>query len=170
MSDKTKKKYSGADYTRFILPSLIGIMLFMIPLKFQGEYTIPVAILSKTVASILEPALPTIITLLITFTGIMTIIYKVAKPSFIEKSKNLKGLFNVNIFWFIVRIVGMIFIILAYFEIGPEWIWNENTGGLLLHGLLTTLLTIFFFAAFFYFLYYWILDYWNLLEQCLHQL
>ncbi|MDU5083500.1 YjiH family protein [uncultured Tissierella sp.] len=148
MSDKTKKKYSGADYTRFILPSLIGIMLFMIPLKFQGEYTIPVAILSKTVASILEPALPTIITLLITFTGIMTIIYKVAKPSFIEKSKNLKGLFNVNIFWFIVRIVGMIFVILAYFEIGPEWIWNENTGGLLLHGLLTTLLTIFFFAAF----------------------
>lgn len=148
MSDKAKKKYSSTDYSRFLLPSLIGIILFMIPLKFQGEYTIPVAILSKGVAGLLEPALPTIITLLITFTGIMTIIYKIAKPSFIENSKELKGLFNVNTFWFIVRIIGMLLVILTYLEVGPEWIWNENTGGLLLHGLLTTLLTIFFFAAF----------------------
>lgn len=148
MSERFKKKNSGGDYSRFLIPSLIGIILFMIPLKYQGEYTIPVAILSKSVASILEPALPTIITLLITFTGIITLIYKLAKPSFIEKSKELKGLFDVNTFWLIVRIVGMILVILTYFEIGPEWIWNENTGGLLLHGLLTTLLTIFFFAAF----------------------
>lgn len=148
MSDKLKKKYSSREYSRFILPSLIGIILFMIPLKFQGEYTIPVAILSKGVAGLLESALPAIITLLITFTGVITIIYKVAKPSFIEKSKELKGLFDVNTFWFIVRIIGMLLVVLTYFEIGPEWIWNENTGGLLLHGLLTTLLTIFFFAAF----------------------
>lgn len=148
MSERFKKKYSGGDFSRFLIPSLIGIILFMIPLKYQGGYTIPVAILSKSVASILEPALPIIITLLIAFTGIITLIYKLARPNFIEKSKELKGLFDVNTFWLIVRIVGMILVILTYFEIGPEWIWNENTGGLLLHGLLTTLLTIFFFAAF----------------------
>ncbi|MEY8415480.1 YjiH family protein [Tissierella praeacuta] len=148
MSDNINKKHSRIDYLRFILPSLIGIILFMVPLKYEGDYTIPVAILSKGVASLLEPALPTIITLLITFTGLMTIFYKIARPSFIENSKEIKGLFNVNIFWFIVRVIGMILVILSYFEIGPSWIWNENTGGLLLHGLLTTLLTIFFFAAF----------------------
>lgn len=148
MSEKIRKKYSGAEYSRFVIPSLIGIILFMIPLKYQGDYTIPVAILSKFFSGLLETALPTLVTLLITFTGIMTIIYKAVKPSFIEKSKELKGLFNVTTFWFIVRIVGMILVILTYFEVGPEWIWNENTGGLLLHGLLTTLFAIFFFAAF----------------------
>ena len=148
MSDKIKKKYSGGEYSRFIIPSLIGVILFMVPLKFNGEYTIPVAILSNWFSSILENLLPTIITLLITFTGIMTIIYKVFKPDFIEKSKGLKGLFNVNTFWGIIRVIGMVFVVLTYFEIGPEWVWNENTGGLLLHGLLTTLLGIFLFAAF----------------------
>jgi nucleoside recognition membrane protein YjiH len=148
MSDKMKKSYSGLDYSKFIIPSLIGIILFMIPFKYEGEYTIPVAMLSNLLSGILGNSLPTIITLLITFTGIMTIIYKLFKPSFIENSKELKGLFDVNTFWFGVRILAMVLVILTYFKIGPEWIWSEDTGGLLLEGLLTTLLAIFFFAAF----------------------
>lgn len=148
MPEKIKKSYTAKDYSRFIIPSVIGILLFMIPFKYDGDYTITVAMLSNALAGLLENALPTLVTLLITFTGIMTIIYKIAKPKFIEKSEDVKGLFNVNTFWLIVRIVGMIFVILTYFEIGPEWIWNEDTGGLLLHDLLSTLVTIFLFAAF----------------------
>ena len=148
MTGKNKKQYSVADYSRFLIPSIIGIVLFMIPFKFDGEFTIPVAILSGLFTDLLGDALPAIITVLVSFTGLMTIIYKLMKPDFIEKSKELKGLFNVNSFWFLVRIVGMILVILVYFELGPEWIWNENTGGLLLHGLLTSLLAIFFFASF----------------------
>lgn len=145
---KVKKQYSGADYSRFIIPSIIGIILFMVPFKYEGEFTIPVAMLSKLFSGALKGALPTIITMLITFTGIMTLIYKVGKPSFIEKSDELKGLFNVNSFWFVIRITGMVLVILTYFKMGPEWIWSGDTGGLLLEGLLTTLLAIFFFAAF----------------------
>lgn len=147
MSNK-EHSHKSSDYLRFLVPSIIGILLFMVPLKYQGEFTIPVAILSGIVSGILENYLALIVTLFITITGIVTIWYKAAKPKFIEDSKELKGLFNVTTFWFIVRVVGMILAILTYFELGPEWIWNENTGGLLLHGLLTTLLTIFFFAAF----------------------
>lgn len=88
MSGKIKKKYSGVDYSRFIVPSLIGIILFMIPLKYQGNYTIPVAILSSFFSGVLETALPTLVTLLITFTGIMTIVYKVAKQTLL---KNLRS-------------------------------------------------------------------------------
>lgn len=147
MSNK-QSSHKSSDYLRFLIPSIIGILLFMVPLKYQGEFTIPVAILSGLVSGVLENYLALIVTLFISITGVVTIWYKVAKPKFIEESKELKGLFNVSTFWFIVRVVGMILAILTYFEIGPEWIWNENTGGLLLHGLLTTLLTIFFFAAF----------------------
>lgn len=148
MADKINKKHSVGDFLRFIIPSLIGVILFMVPLKYDGDYTIPVAILSNALAGILENSLALIVTILIVFTGIMTILYKLAKPRFMENSKEWKGLFDVNIFWFIVRIVGMILVVMAYFEIGPEWVWNENTGGLLLHELLVTLVTIFLFAAF----------------------
>lgn len=148
MSGNNKSKYSMKDYLRFIVPSLIGILFFMVPVKFQGDYTILVAILSDLLAGVLENTLPTIITILIVLTGIFTMIYKVSKPGFMEKSKGLKGLFDVSNFWFIVRLIGMMFVVLTYFEIGPEWIWYGDTGGLLLYGLLTTLLTIFLFAAF----------------------
>ena len=148
MSGKNKKKHSVVDYSKFLIPSLIGVILFMIPFKYDGDYTIPVAILSGLFTNLLGESLPLIVTILVTFTGLMTIIYKLMKPEFMEKSKELKGLFNVNLFWFIVRIVGMVLVVLTYFELGPEWIWNENTGGLLLHGLLTSLLAIFFFASF----------------------
>lgn len=148
MSGNNKKKHSVVDYSKFLIPSLIGVMLFMIPFKYDGDYTIPVAILSGLFTDLLGDSLPLIVTVLVTFTGLMTIIYKLMKPDFMEKSKELKGLFNVNLFWFLVRIVGMVLIILTYFELGPEWIWNENTGGLLLHGLLTSLLAIFLFASF----------------------
>ena len=148
MWDNIKKTYSVGDYLRFILPSALGVILFMIPFKYGDDYTITVAMLSDGLASLLGKSLPIIITLLISFTGIMTIIYKLFKPSFLERSENVKGLFDVNSFWFIVRIVGMVLVVLTFFEIGPEWIWHEDTGGLLLHDLLTTLLTIFLFAAF----------------------
>lgn len=147
MGDKNKQN-SIQDYLRFIIPSLAGIILFMIPFKYGGDYTIPVAILSGLVSDILENLLPLIITIIISFTGIMTISYKLIKPDFIEGSKKLKGLFDVENFWYGVRVLGMILAILVYFEIGSEWIWNEDTGGLLLHGLLTSLLGIFFFASF----------------------
>ena len=147
MSGKNKKKHSVVDYSKFLIPSLIGVILFMIPFKYDGDYTIPVAILSGLFTDLLGESLPLIVTILVTFTGLMTIIYKLMKPDFMEKSKELKGLFNVNLFWFIVRIVGMVLVVLTYFELGPEWIWNENTGGLLLHGLLTSLLAIFLFAS-----------------------
>lgn len=148
MKGKNKKQYSGVDYSRFLIPSIIGIILFMVPFKYDGEFTIPVAILSGLFTDLLGNALPAIITVLVTFTGLMTMIYKLTKPEFIEKSKELKGLFNVNNFWFAVRILGMILVVLTYFKLGPEWIWNEDTGGLLLNGLLTSLLAIFFFASF----------------------
>ena len=147
MLGKEKKKYSAVDYSRFLIPSIIGIILFMVPFKHNGDYTIPVAILSGLFTDLLGDALPAIITILISFTGIMTIIYKLTKPSFIEESREIKGLFNVNRFWFIVRIIGMILVVLTYFKLGPEWLWSEDTGGLLLHGLLTSLLGIFLFAS-----------------------
>lgn len=148
MTETKKSKYSAPDYLRFLLPSLIGIMLFMIPVKYDGEFTIPVAILSGFFQSILSDYLTLLMTILISFTGFMTIIYKIFKPKFIEKSEYLKGLFNVSVFWFIARIIGMVFVLSTYFEIGPEWIWSGGTGGLLLNDLLSVLFSIFFFAAF----------------------
>ncbi len=80
-------------------------------------------------------------------TFIFTIITKLFKPKAILENKFFNNLFNVSPLWALIRILGFIFIICALFKIGPEWIWSENTGGLLLYDLLPLLFSIFVFAG-----------------------
>ena len=143
-----KKNFSAGDYLKFIVPSVIGVLLLMFPFKYEGDTTILVALLAGGLTGLLESILPTIIVIIITLTGIMTLAYKFSKPTFIEKSEFLKSVFDVSNFWIATRIIGVILAILVYFEIGPEWIWSGDTGGLILHDLILGLFSIFLFAGF----------------------
>ncbi|QEK12420.1 YjiH family protein [Crassaminicella thermophila] len=141
--------YSSTNLLKFIIPSLIGTLLFMTPILYHGEVTIPIAILSNFVLKHLNNLLPAIMTGIICITFLGTIITKLFKPQMILNSKFLNTLFNVSPLWFSSRILGTIFAISTFYKIGPEWIWSENTGGLLLNDLLPILFAVFLFAGMF---------------------
>ena len=143
-----KKHYSTKDYLKFIIPSIIGVLLLMLPFPYEGETTIVVALLAGKMTSALEGVLPAVVLAFVTFTGIVSLIYKFFKPGIIENNSFLKGIFKVSNFWIVVRIVGMILTFMVFFSIGPEAIWSENTGGLILYDLVLTLFTMFLFAGF----------------------
>lgn len=148
MENTLKQKYSLGDYLKFILPSLLGVLLLMVPFKYDGDTTIVVALLASKMTGALEEILPTIILGFITFTGIVSIIYKITKTSIIENNNLLKGIFDVSNIWLIVRLMGLALTVMVYFQMGPEWIWSEDTGGLILHDLILGLFAIFLFAGF----------------------
>lgn len=143
-----KKKYGFSDYLKFIIPSIIGVLLLMFPFQYEGETTIVVALLAGKLTTALESVLPAIILAFIAFTGITTLIYKLAKPQMIENNSFLKGIFNVSNVWVFVRLLGVAFAVMAYFKIGPEWVWSDDIGGLILYGLIPTLFAMFLFAGF----------------------
>lgn len=147
MKNLTKDGFSLKSSLFFILPSLIGVLLFMIPINFNGEITIPVAILSKFLAKSLGDSLTFIITIAICTSAIVSVITKIFKPKFIVKNEFLNTLFNPSAIWFIARIIGAVFCVLALFKFGPEFIVNDSTGSFVLNDLLTILFTIFFFAG-----------------------
>lgn len=149
MNSTARRKAAPADYIKFLIPSLIGISLFMVPIKFKGDVTIPIAILSGWIQGILGPYLPAIMVFIIVFTLIGTLAAKLFQPSFIVKSPFLNNLLNVPKVWAIARILGGIFAVMTLFKIGPEFIWSENTGGLLLYDLLPILFSVFLFAGLF---------------------
>ncbi|WP_432409378.1 YjiH family protein [Wukongibacter sp. M2B1] len=149
MEKPIKLNYSSSNLLKFLVPSLMGILLFMTPILYNGEITIPIAILSKFILNNFEAALPGVMTFIICITFLGTIITKVFKPNFILNSKFLDTLFNVSPLWFSSRIFGALFVILTFFKVGPEWIWSENTGGLLLNDLLPILFSVFLFAGMF---------------------
>lgn len=131
----------------FLIPSLIGLFLFMAPISYNGEITIPVAILAKGLISILDSYLVPVITAVITFTAIASLLYCFIKPSFIRQNTFLDRLFSPSPLWLVVRVIGGILVIMTFFQLGPKAIWEENTGGLVLEGLLPTLFAVFIFAG-----------------------
>ncbi|WP_062351377.1 YjiH family protein [Bacillus kwashiorkori] len=134
---------------KFIIPSLIGIILFMLPIKLDGEITIPIAILAKWVQTEFLSIIPVAMLVIITIAFLGTVITKIWAPNFITSSPFWNNLFNLSPAWFSIRILAVIFAYMTFFQWGPEAIWSENTGGLLLgeDQLLSVLFAVFLFAG-----------------------
>jgi nucleoside recognition membrane protein YjiH len=135
------------NWLMFIIPSLVGVFLFMAPINFNGDITIPIAILAKTIQSHFENSLTSIVTGVITFTAVMSIITKLFKPRLILQNSFVNGLLNPSPMWFIVQQLGAIFAVMTYFSLGPVMFRNDATGGLVLNDLLPVLFSVFIFAG-----------------------
>ncbi len=147
-SSLKKKELKMVDYLKFIIPSLIGIILLMFPFKYKGETTILVALLADIVNNKISFIIPTLVLIFVGITAIGTIIYRYSSNSNIKDNDFLKGVFDVSMPWLLIRILGFIFTIMVYFKIGPDWVISESTGGLILNDLILKLFTIFMFASF----------------------
>ncbi|MGO1626044.1 MAG: YjiH family protein, partial [Halomonadaceae bacterium] len=64
----------------FVLPSLLGVFLFMTPVSYQGDLTIMIAVLAKSLQAVLEGALPSIVTVLIVASALLSLGVKVFRP------------------------------------------------------------------------------------------
>jgi nucleoside recognition membrane protein YjiH len=84
--DDSKVTSNGKSIFRFLIPSLIGVILFMIPVSIDGKITIPVAIFSNWLQGVLGAYIPAIMVGIIGFTCIMSTLVKFVKIDFIEKS------------------------------------------------------------------------------------
>ncbi|RKL67930.1 hypothetical protein CR203_05335 [Salipaludibacillus neizhouensis] len=143
------QQHSSYAAWKFIIPSIIGIGLFMAPIPVDEGITIPIALLAGALESALVNFLPAIITAIILISFIGSIIHKGFRPHFLDSRSFFKNLFDVSHFWVIVRFLASIFATMTLFQIGPEFIYSDVTGGLLLRDLLPLLFTIFFFAGLF---------------------
>ncbi|MBN8207833.1 YjiH family protein [Bacillus sp. NTK071] len=142
-------KLSSEGILKFALPSLIGIFLFMIPIPNDEGVTIPIAKLAGWLQGLFGTTLPAIMTIVISITAILTTIAVVIKPNWVTNRPFMVSLLQVSPIWTFARILGMIFAILTLYNIGPEWIWSDATGGLLLNDLIPILFSVFLFAGIF---------------------
>lgn len=156
MKQKNKLQQKGScssyqlkDILKFLIPSLIGVVLFMMPISHQGQITIPIALLSEWVRESLAEVLPTIILGLVMTTAIGSIVTKLLKPKFIVQNEFLNNLFTVTPVWFVIRLLAAIFVVMTLYEVGFEAIFSLETGGLVLYDLLPILFSVFLFAGLF---------------------
>ncbi len=135
--------------SKFIIPSLLGVFLFMTPITVDGNVTIPVAILSSQFIALLSPILPELLLSTIILTGVGSILAVCLKPKWLMNNAFLNTLFHVSPVWFVLRLVAVVVSVCTYLQVGPKAIYSPATGGMIMHDLLPTLFSIFFFAGLF---------------------
>lgn len=142
MSQSRKKALS-----KFVICSLIGVLFFLTPIYWAGEWTIGIGVLASILkSSISENTLPTMAYGVVTASALITLIVGIFKPAKIINNLYLASLFCPTRVWFVLRMVGAIFVTCIYWQIGPEWIFSNNTGGLILNDLNPVLIPFFLFA------------------------
>ena len=130
---------------RFAIPSIIGVFFFLFPIRYEGVYTIPMAVLSDMLGDWLGESLPYIGFGLVFFSAVMSVYFSLSKKT---AESPFASLFAVTRGWLFLRVAGAITCGLIIWKIGPEFIWSDATGHIVVYDLLTAILLIFIFASF----------------------
>lgn len=124
-----KESYTSAQVMHFLIPSLIGALVFLLPIPMKGSLNTILGIVIDWGKAVLKPVLPGIAMVLVVISALVSLWATVAKPEKIVKDPFWGGLLIVKPFWLISRLLGAALYILIYFKIGPEVIWNMDNGG-----------------------------------------
>lgn len=138
-------------FLKFFIPSLLGLFLFIIPLPFGQIFNIaevsPVNIGVGFISELLKLAItdyiPTICLVIIVASAVLSLLAKVVNI----KNEFFKNILDVPAFWLFFRVVGAVFMVMIYFNVGPEFIISENTGHVIL-GIMPSLIALFLIAGF----------------------
>lgn len=134
---------------KFIIPSVVGVILFMVPVKGPDGWTVPVKILADIIAGVIGSILPALCLIILTISAVMALAYFI-KPSLFEGRPLLTATFAVTPMWAVIRIMGTIFCYITFLADpeGPlEIIAGEGQGTFILYDLLCTLVIIFAIAG-----------------------
>lgn len=137
----------------FLVPSIIGIILFMIPVQYDGSWTIVVKIIADMISNAIGDYLPGLCVGIVTLSAVLGVIF-LSKPNFIATYPIVANTFSTTAIWVVIRICGAIFIWLTFLGVDADnpdstigLITSGDNGGFVLHDLLTVLVVIFLLAG-----------------------
>lgn len=129
-----KGKLSLSSILKFLIPSIIGFYIFLVPYRLGDRVTITVGhILSFCANALAEGQLSMKIALvamlLSTVVAVICVIFKI--PA-VENNEYLRKAFKTTKYTLSLRIVGTLLAYMVYFKLGTEVIYSSDTGGVVL--------------------------------------
>jgi nucleoside recognition membrane protein YjiH len=135
-----------------LLPSLLGLFLFMVPVEGDKGLTIPVAILANSFKAMLGAQLSSVIVGVLLGSAVLSVITKTCcafRP--LASQATMRGiwlrLFAPAWSWVWVRVVGACCAVVVFFKLDIPQLTASSTGGLVFHDLLPVLFCVFLFAG-----------------------
>lgn len=134
------------SFLKFFIPSLIGVLIFLVPISINGKVNLIVNIIIDKTKEMVGGALIPFVILILGVSAVFSFISLFNKNLF---KGYWKDIFQVKASQVAIRVAAFIMSILIYFKLGPEFIWSKNTGGLMLYDVVANLVPFFFWAGLF---------------------
>lgn len=132
---------------RFALPSLLGVLLFLTPVPWDGHLTIGIGIVTSWIRALMgDYGLQLVVSLTI-LTSVMTLLGTVFRARWIQQRRWLKELFDVSLIWLLLRLAGTTFGLIYLFQFGPELLRSEAVGGAVFVGIAVNVTAVYISAC-----------------------
>jgi len=139
--------YSHTLMLKFALPSLIGILVFLTPIEYAGQETVVIGMLTDWIRKPLEPLLLEAVVLVTAVAVLGGAYYLLVKPDWRTSNPFLYAICHVTPVWLALRMIGALFGMMVYFQVGPELIWGASTGQTVFVDIGVAMLAIFLTAC-----------------------
>ncbi|WP_374561573.1 YjiH family protein [Sinobaca sp. H24] len=142
--------WTKRNMSKALIASIVSLFLFLLPVPYQGQWTIGIGIAAESLQLVFQDGLAGFMTLLLVLSGVMTLAIAADKQNaaWLQRFPFIRELFAVSWIWAGFRLLGAAFAVMVLFQIGPEMIWSDLTGGTVLYDLVPVLTTWFLVAGF----------------------
>ena len=115
---------------KFLLPSIAGVLLFLVPFEIDGTKEVALGIIARWIQSAAGDHMRTFCAFVFITSGIVTPLFTCGPESLRRRFPVFAGVFVTGPYSTLMRMAGAVFCGLTFWAIGPEWVVDENTGGM----------------------------------------
>lgn len=116
------------ELARFVLPSLLGILVFLTPVSYDGSKTIVMGVIIDWLQAPFASVMLELVVAFVALTALGGGYFLVARPNWQQTRPLLHKVCETTPGWFAMRTLGALIGLMVLFKLGPEAVWAKDSG------------------------------------------
>ncbi len=117
------------DYLRVAVPSAIGVALFLVPIRFGGDVTIVMGVITSTLQALIGDRMALFTTPIFVTGALLSVAFTYGPTTLKARFPYLDSVFETNTVWLVMRVIAGIGAPMTMLTLGPAWVHGAQTGG-----------------------------------------
>ena len=109
------------------------MFFFLLPVHYVGGWTIPMGVLSDLLTDWVGELMPTLVLLIVIVSAVLSSWLSFFRRPPEDGYEGLLRVFYVGRNWLLLRLMGLATAVMIYFRLGPEFVWADATGHVVLY-------------------------------------
>lgn len=127
---------------RSVLPSLLGLIIFAMPVIDAQRQTIVFSLLTDALGSVLEPVAMELLFAVVAVSALGGLLCRIIRPLG-PSNRYLRAAFHVSTGWLLLRLSGLVVVSSVIFQVGPALLRMPDTGVVVMSDIGISMLLIF---------------------------